>query len=225
MENLNRLSQEFVVVLVNEIRVEFWEIVGLCRLTVIFRGIDAELADVACSGSGCPSLSFVQRYEPDLRRSVLPHSLGGKQQSRAGQVAKSSDGQYGSEHNCPSPGVQKFTGRVTAPRRSPAAAYLSFCFSTCSAHSCGATRGPEYMRSFQSASVIGPHTMHPKVQGEPTGISLQHDPYFCLACSVLLLEAVLRNVRKGRWSRVSPSKRVGVGTGESGGWRGCAAMH
>ena len=129
-----------------------------------------------------PSFNLVQRYEPNVRRSILSDSLGAEEQSPASQVTKSSDGRCGSKHNCPPPGVQKVT--VELPR----------------------ARHP---------SAVGAHTMHLKLHGEPVRISAQHGPYFCFDCLVLLLEAVLRSVGKGRWSRVSPAERVGVGTGES----------
>lgn len=80
---------------------------------------------------------------------------------------------------------------------------------------------PEYMRYFQAPVCFLVSAMHPKLPGEPACISAQHDPYFCLADSVLLLEAVLRSVGEGRSSRVSPAERVGFGTGES---RGCGVV-
>src|SRR5207253_7055498 len=97
-------------------------------LTVIFRGIDAKLGDVACGSSGCPSFNLVQRYEPNVRRSILSHSLGAEEQSPASQVTKSSDGRCGSKHNCPPPGVQKVT--VELPRaRHPLLSGLTQCIS------------------------------------------------------------------------------------------------
>jgi len=49
-EQLNRLSHELVVVQVKEFSAAFWEIVCLCRLTVIFRRVDLELGDIADGG-------------------------------------------------------------------------------------------------------------------------------------------------------------------------------
>ena len=78
MEQLDGLPHELVVVQVEKVGAQLWKVVGLCRLNVIFRGIDAELADIACSSSGSLRLGFVQRYEPNISGPILSHCVCGE---------------------------------------------------------------------------------------------------------------------------------------------------